>query len=105
MREKEQCLDGNKRKQRVMDKRFKSLTKQSIASPVKVSKSVPKNGIIQKHLSDSFFYENGISFNVADSSSFACMIEVIRREHEICQTKSFSKFQSPFQQMIIWGAP
>ena len=24
----------------------------------------------------SFFYENGISFNVADSSSFACVIEV-----------------------------
>ena len=28
-----------------------------------------------------------------------------RREHQICQKKSFSKFQSPFQLMITWGAP
>ena len=53
MREKEQCLDGNKRKQRVMDKRFKSLTKQSIASPVKVSKSGSNEWIKQLHLAAS----------------------------------------------------
>ena len=50
----------------------------------------------------SFFYENGISFNVADSSSFAanfCTHD--RKEHEIRQTKSFSKLQSPFPQTII----
>ena len=35
----------------------------------------------------SFFYENGISFNVADSSSFACMLE---------ENMRFAK-QNPFQ--------
>ena len=49
----------------------------------------------------SFFYENDTSFVIADSSSFARM----RRKHEICQTISFSKLQSPFLQTIILGAP
>ena len=40
----EQCLEGGKKRQQVMDKLFKSLTKQSVASPVKVSKSYLKNG-------------------------------------------------------------
>ena len=40
MREKEQCLEEEKRKQQVMDKRSKYLTKQSVAS--KGSKSGSK---------------------------------------------------------------
>ena len=38
-------LEGKKRKQQVMDELFKSLTKQSVASPLQLSKSyVLKNG-------------------------------------------------------------
>ena len=66
------------------------------ASPVIVSKSGSKE---MDKTTASFFHENGISFNVADSSSFAHTIE------EICQTKSLSKLQNPFPHTITWGAP
>ena len=41
MREKERCMEGDKRKQQVtvMDELLKSSTKQSVESPVIVSKS------------------------------------------------------------------
>ena len=51
-----------------MDELLKSPTKQSVKSSVIVSKSGSKE--MDKTIA-SFFYENGISFNVADSSSFA----------------------------------
>ena len=44
MRKKEPSLEGVKRKQQVMDKHFKYLSKQSVGSPVKVSKSGFKEG-------------------------------------------------------------
>ena len=56
--------------------------KQSVESSVLVSKSGSKE--MDKA---SFFYENSISFNVADSSSFARMIE---------ENMRFAK-QNPFQ--------
>ena len=46
MSEKE-LLGRKKRKQEVMDKLFKSLTKQSVATPVEVSKSGSKEWIKQ----------------------------------------------------------
>ena len=57
-----------------MDELFKSSTKQSVASPVIGSKVCSKKGIKQQ--TAFFFYEKSIFLNVADSSSFACMIEV-----------------------------
>ena len=72
MRGKEQSMDGKKRKQQVMDELLVSPSKQSVESSVIVSKSGSKEVDTK---TASFFYENGISFNVADSSSFACMIE------------------------------
>ena len=67
-----------------MDELFKSRTKQSVESSVIVSKSGSKE--MDKTIA-SFFYENGISFNVADSSSFARMLE---------ESMRFAK-QNPFQ--------
>ena len=74
MCEKEQCLEGQKKKQQVMDKlsSFKFSTKQSVASPVIVTVSKSGSKEMDKTIA-SFFYENGISFNFADSSSFAHM--------------------------------
>ena len=67
-----------------MDELLKSPTKQSVESSVRVSKSGSKE--MDKTIA-SFFYENGISFNVADSSSFARMLE---------ESMRFAK-QNPFQ--------
>ena len=84
MREKEQCIEGKTRKQQVMDELLKSPTKHPVESSVIVSKSGSKE--MDKTIA-SFFYENGISFNVADSSSFARMLE---------ESMRFAK-QNPFQ--------
>ena len=65
-------MDGKKRKQQVMDELLVTPSKQSVESSILESKS-GSNEVSTKIA--SFFYENGISFNVADSSSFACMIE------------------------------
>ena len=70
--DKEQSMDWKKRKQQVMDKLLVFPSKQSVESSVIVSKSGSKE-VNTKIV--SFFYENCISFNVADSSTFACMIE------------------------------
>ena len=64
-------MDGKKWKQQVMEI-LVSHSKQSVESSVIVSNSGSKE--VNTKIA-SFFYENGISFNVADSSSFACMIE------------------------------
>ena len=64
MRGKEQSMDGKKRKQQVMDE-LVSPAKQSVESSVIVSKSGSKE--VNTKI-ESFFYENGISFNVDDSS-------------------------------------
>ena len=77
-------LEWKKGNNQVMDELFKSPTRQSVASPVIVSKSGSKE--MAKTIA-FFFYENGISFNFADTSSFAHMIE----ESMISQTNSPSK--------------
>ena len=61
-----------KRKPEVMDELLVSPSKQSVESSEIVSKS-GSNEVGTKIA--SFFYDNCISFNVADSLSFACMIE------------------------------
>jgi hypothetical protein len=83
--EKEQTISGKKRKQQAMDELLTSATKQSrndssIGSQKSGSKDVDA-------MIASFFYENGIAFNVADSSSFQNMID---------ECMKFSK-QNPFQ--------
>ena len=56
-------MDGKKRKQQVKDELRVSPSKQSVESSVIVSKSGSKEVDTK---TASFFYENGISFNVAD---------------------------------------
>ncbi len=74
IRVKEPSMAGRKRKQQVMEDLATSPTKQQsvesslIGSQKTGSKEV--NAMIA-----SFFYENGISFNVSHSSSFGCRID------------------------------
>ena len=51
----------------------------------------------------SFFFENFISFNFADSSSFVLAAHD-RREHDILQKKNLFKVTKPLPTNIIWGA-
>ena len=86
MRETERCLEGKRRKQEVMDELFKFPTKKSAALPVIVSKSGSKE--MDKTIA-SFFYENGISFNVADSSSFARMTRITEKSMRFAKQNHF----------------
>ena len=58
---KEQSMDGKNRRQQMMDKLLVSPSKQLVESSVKSGSEEVDTKIA------SFFYENGISFNVADS--------------------------------------
>ena len=60
-------MDWKKRKHKVMDKLLVFPPKQSVEYSVIVLKSGSKK--VNTKIA-SFFYENCISFNVADSSSF-----------------------------------
>ena len=73
MRSKEETAAGRKRKQSVMDELLTPSTKKSVESSLM---GIQKSG--SKELDAkiaSFYYENGIAFNIAASSSFALMIE------------------------------
>ena len=63
----------------IVDKLLKSPTKQSVESSVIVLKAGSKE---MYTTIASFCYEKSISFNVADSSSFACMIAVLYSGHQ-----------------------
>jgi len=85
IRDKEQSVAGKKRKQQVMDDLITSPTKQSVESSLIGSQKSGTNEV--DAMIASFFYENGISFNVANSSSFGRMI---------AESMKFAK-QNPFQ--------
>ena len=53
------------------------------------------------HAAASFFYENSISFNAADSSSFARMRWHDRKEHEIRQKNLFQSYKSPSRKLLF----
>jgi hypothetical protein len=73
MREKEGTAAGKKRKQAVMDEILTPCPVKSAESSMKdFQKSGPKE--LDAKIA-SFFYENGIAFNTAGSTSFALMIE------------------------------
>jgi hypothetical protein len=80
IRDKEQSVAGKKRKQQVMDDLITSPTKQSVESSLIGSQKSGTNEVDAMITNEvdamiaSFFYENGISFNVANSSSFGRMI-------------------------------
>ena len=84
------CTKNNRQNNALKD--FKSLTKQSVASPVEVWKSSSKEQIKQQHIS---FMRTAFPSKLLNFIQF-CTHD--RREHDIWPTKSFSKFQSPFQQ-------
>jgi len=69
IRIKEQSIAGKKRKQQVINDLVTSPTKQSTDPPTKSGSNEMDARIA------SFFYENGIAFNVADSTSFVCMMD------------------------------
>ena len=67
-------MDGKTRKQQVMDELLVSPSKQLVEYSVIVPWLKSGSKEVDTKMA-SFFYENCISFNFADSSSFACMIE------------------------------
>ncbi len=70
---KEQAIAGKNRKQQVMDDLLVSPTKKSVeSSMIGFQQSGSKE--VDKTIT-SFFFENGIPFNVANSSSFSRMID------------------------------
>ncbi len=85
IRDKEQSVAEKKWKQQVMDDLITSPTKQSVESSLIGSQKSGTNEV--DAMIASFFYENWISFNVANSSSFGSMI---------AESMKFAK-QNPFQ--------
>ena len=95
----EQIIDGKMRTQQVMDELLVPPSKQSVESSVIVLKSGSKE-VDTKIM--PFFYENGISFSKADSSSFACMIE---ESMKYAKQNSVTKLESPFPKTVIRRSP
>ena len=81
-RAKEQYIAEQKRRQQIIDDLVTSPTKESVESPAKSGTKEMDARIA------SFFYENGIAFNVADSTSFISMID---ESIKFRQTKPSSK--------------
>ena len=71
------------------NKHLKSPPNQSVDSPVIVSASGSKE--MDKTIT-AFFFENGISFNVVDSSNFARTKEVSMR---FAKQNSFQSYKAP----------
>ena len=97
IRDKEQSVAGKKRKQQVMDDLITSPTKQSVESSLIGSQKSGTNEVDAMITNEvdamiaSFFYENGISFNVANSSSFG---------HMIAESMKFAKQNRVLSQVI-----
>ena len=70
---KEKSLSLHKRKQAVLEELVTPPTKKSVNSSLTATKKSGSKELDEKIA--SFFYENGIAFTVANSSSFALMIE------------------------------
>ena len=73
VRVKEQSKEGKKRRQQVMDTLLTPPTKKSVEGSFMGSQKSGSKEV--DAVIASFFYENGISFNVANSSSFGRMID------------------------------
>ena len=73
IRLKEQSMEGKKRRQQVMDELVTPPTKKTVESSLIGSQKLGSKEV--DAVIASFFYENCISFNVANSSSFGRMID------------------------------
>jgi len=93
VRVKEQSKEGKKRRQQVMDTLLTPPTKKSVEGSFMGSQKSGSKEV--DAVIASFFYENGISFNVANSSSFGRMID---------ESMKFAK-QNPLQSLKLFLRP